>query len=103
MPAVFQGLYCSSGPRNISYKRKLSAPYCSQIASGWTTLYLDLDIFSGTLTILKSLLGRVKNFKFLFSGRHNLNASTSITSLFLTNCISTFTDSAVNENTTSSL
>ena len=49
IPAVFQGLDCSNGPKNISYKRKLSAPYSSQIASGFTTLYLDLDIFSTSL------------------------------------------------------
>ena len=46
IPAVFQGLACSMGPKNISYMRKVSAPYWSQIASGLTTLYLDFDIFS---------------------------------------------------------
>src|SRR5690606_11136253 len=46
IPAVFQGFACSSGPKNISYKRKVSAPYSSQISSGFTTLYFDLDIFS---------------------------------------------------------
>src|SRR5690606_2777979 len=29
IPLVFQGLLCSSGPRNISYIRNVSAPYCS--------------------------------------------------------------------------
>src|SRR5258706_1458473 len=46
MPLVFQGLDCSSGPRNISYRRRVSAPYFSMMSSGLTTLYLDLDIFS---------------------------------------------------------
>src|SRR5690606_643213 len=46
IPAVFQGFACSSGPKNISYILKVSAPYCLQISSGFTTLYLDLDIFS---------------------------------------------------------
>src|SRR5690606_39092893 len=46
IPAVFQGLACSSGPKNISYKRNVSAPYSLQISSGLTTLYLDFDIFS---------------------------------------------------------
>ena len=44
MPLVSQGLDCSKGPKNISYKRKVSAPYCSTITSGLTTLYIDLDI-----------------------------------------------------------
>src|SRR5690554_7939571 len=46
IPAVFQGFACSNGPKNISYKRNVSAPYSSQISSGFTTLNLDLDIFS---------------------------------------------------------
>src|SRR5690606_9690028 len=46
IPAVFQGFACSNGPKNISYKRKVSAPYSLQISSGFTTLYLDFDIFS---------------------------------------------------------
>src|SRR5690606_1808991 len=46
IPAVFQGFDCSNGPKNISYKRKVSAPYSSQISSGFTTLYFDFDIFS---------------------------------------------------------
>src|SRR5690606_38242140 len=46
IPAVFQGLACSKGPKNISYKRNVSAPYSLQISSGFTTLYFDLDIFS---------------------------------------------------------
>src|SRR5690606_7663035 len=55
IPAVFQGLDCSKGPKNISYKRRLSAPYSSQILSGLTTLYLDLDIFSTSRVTLKVL------------------------------------------------
>src|SRR6476620_4471790 len=46
IPAVFQGLACSKGPKNISYKRNVSAPYSLQISSGLTTLYFDFDIFS---------------------------------------------------------
>src|SRR5690606_1079024 len=46
IPAVFQGLACSSGPKNISYKRNVSAPYSLAISSGLTTLYFDFDIFS---------------------------------------------------------
>src|ERR1700739_2349488 len=46
MPLVSQGLLCSTGPRNISYIRKVSAPYLSTRSFGLTTLYLDLDIFS---------------------------------------------------------
>src|SRR3970040_888477 len=46
IPAVFQGFACSNGPKNISYKRKVSAPYSLQISSRVTTLYLDFDIFS---------------------------------------------------------
>ena len=29
MPFVSQGFDCSNGPRNISYMRSVSAPYCS--------------------------------------------------------------------------
>ena len=46
IPFVSQGLDCSNGPRNISYKRRVSAPYFSTIISGFTTLNMDLDIFS---------------------------------------------------------
>src|ERR1043166_9376463 len=31
IPLVFQGLLCSSGPKNISYKRRQSAPNFSQM------------------------------------------------------------------------
>src|SRR5690606_25221992 len=46
IPFVFQGFACSKGPKNISYRRRVSAPYCSMISSGLTTLNLDFDIFS---------------------------------------------------------
>src|SRR5690606_11350180 len=55
IPAVFQGLACSSGPKNISYKRKVSAPYSLQMSSGFTTLYLDFDIFSTSRNTLKDI------------------------------------------------
>ena len=40
-PPVDQGREASSGPMNISYKRSESAPYSSQILSGFTTLPSD--------------------------------------------------------------
>ena len=45
-PSSLQGIDASKGPINISYKRNVSAPYCSTISSGLTTFPLDLDIFS---------------------------------------------------------
>ncbi|MNL68627.1 hypothetical protein D3C87_1933790 [compost metagenome] len=36
----------SRGPMNISYRRRVSAPYSLTTSSGLTTLPRDLDIFS---------------------------------------------------------
>ena len=41
---VSQGLLCSSGPRPISYSRKVSAPYAAYISSGLTMFFSDLPI-----------------------------------------------------------
>ena len=46
MPLLSQGLLWLMGPRNISYRRRVSAPYFSMMTSGLTTLYIDFDIFS---------------------------------------------------------
>src|ERR1035437_623162 len=46
MPLVSHGLLASTGPKNISYIRKVSAPYLSIKSFGLTVLYFDLDIFS---------------------------------------------------------
>src|SRR5690606_6665274 len=34
IPFVFQGFACSNGPKNISYKRNVSAPKLAMISSG---------------------------------------------------------------------
>src|SRR5690606_28197210 len=77
IPAVFQGLDCSKGPRNISYNRRLSAPYSSQILSGLTTLYLDLDIFSTSRVTLKPSSSDAKKVASAKSSLQFLNASKS--------------------------
>src|SRR5690606_28771136 len=53
MPFVSQGFDCSMGPKNISYMRKVSAPYFSTTSSGLMTLYLDLDIFPTSECVVK--------------------------------------------------
>src|SRR5690625_232520 len=50
IPAVLQGFSCSNGPKNNSYIRQVSSPYSSQITSGLTTLNLDFDILSTSLS-----------------------------------------------------
>src|SRR5690554_5805624 len=45
-PSVLHGTLFSKSPINISYMRKVSAPYSSTTSSGLTTLPRDLDIFS---------------------------------------------------------
>src|SRR3712207_2579002 len=52
MPFVSHGLLISTGPKNISYIRKVSAPYLSTTSSGLTTLSFDFDIFSTTDVVL---------------------------------------------------
>ena len=79
MPLVSQGFDCSSGPRNISYMRRVSAPYLSMITSGLTTLNMDLLIFSTAHPQMYLPFSRM-NSALLYSGRQFLNASTSRTS-----------------------
>ena len=43
-PRMLQGLVASSGPMNISYSRRLSAPYSSTTLFGLMTLPRALDI-----------------------------------------------------------
>ena len=45
-PSMLQGLTASSGPMNISYSRRESAPYSRTTSSGLTTLPRAFDIFS---------------------------------------------------------
>src|SRR5690606_36867608 len=59
IPAVFQGFACSKGPKNISYKRNVSAPYSLAISSGLTTLYFDFDIFSTSRNTLKDISSKL--------------------------------------------
>ena len=80
IPFVSQGLDCSNGPRNISYKRRVSAPYFSTIISGFTTLNMDLDIFS-TAHPQIYLPSSNTNSASLYSGRQFLKASISNRSL----------------------
>ena len=77
IPAVFQGFACSNGPKNISYKRKVSAPYSLQISSGDTTLYLDFDIFSTSRPTMYFPFSSVMNSAVAYSSLHLLNLSTS--------------------------
>src|SRR5690606_2151112 len=70
IPAVFQGLACSSGPKNISYKRKVSAPYSLQMSSGFTTLKNDFDIFSTSRPTTNLSLSSLMNIASLNSSLH---------------------------------
>ena len=80
IPFVSQGFDCSTGPRNISYKRSVSAPYFSTIISGFTTLNIDFDIFSIAHPQIYLPSSRI-NSALAYSGRHALNASMSSWSL----------------------
>src|SRR5690606_9942520 len=80
IPLVFQGFACSNGPKNISYKRKVSAPYFSTTSSGLTTLNLDLDIFSTSVPQMYLPFSRI-NSASAKSGRKFLNFSRSRISL----------------------
>src|SRR5690554_1369649 len=77
IPAVFQGFACSNGPKNISYKRKVSAPYSLAISSGLTTLNFDFDIFSTSWPTMYFPESSKINSAFAKSGRQALNPSTS--------------------------
>ncbi|CAI8212526.1 MAG: Uncharacterised protein [Flavobacteriaceae bacterium] len=74
IPAVFHGFACSNGPKNISYIRRVSAPYWRQISSGLTTLYFDLDIFSTSRVTLKLPSSSVTKAASLNSTRQFLKA-----------------------------
>src|SRR5690606_14611448 len=89
IPAVFQGFACSNGPKNISYKRNVSAPYSSQISSGFTTLNLDLDIFSTSRPTMYFPFSSKINSKSLKSFLQDLNSSISNSSEKLTKETST--------------
>ena len=45
MSRVVQGFEASSGPMNISYRRRVSTPYSAKISSGLTEFFSDLPIF----------------------------------------------------------
>ena len=89
IPFVSQGLLCSSGPKNISYKRRVSAPYFSTISSGFTTLNIDFDIFSTAHPQIYFPSSKI-NSAVSNSGLHFLKASISRISLltmFTSTCI----------------
>src|SRR5699024_9821292 len=76
IPFVSHGLDCSNGPKNISYRRSVSAPYFSTIISGLTTLNMDFDIFS-TAHPQMYFPSSNTNSASLYSGRQFLKASIS--------------------------
>ena len=88
IPCVSQGLLNSKGPRNISYRRNVSAPYSSIIVSGFTTLNMDFDIFSMAHPQMYFPFSRI-NSALAYSGIHARNAFKSRTS-FLTIFTSTW-------------
>ena len=85
---MFQGFECSIGPKNISYNLSVSAPYLSQIKSGFTTLYLDFDIFSTSLST-KKLEFSVMNSESLKFVSSDFNLSKFNSSFECTKLIST--------------
>ena len=44
IPSLVQSISRSGGPMNMVYRRSVSAPYCSTMSLGSTTLRFDLDI-----------------------------------------------------------
>src|SRR5690606_5883097 len=80
IPFVFQGFDCSKGPKNISYRRKVSAPKFAIISSGFTTLNFDFDIFSTSVPQMY-LPSSNTNSASAKSGRKDLNFSVSKISL----------------------
>ena len=76
IPFVSQGFDCSTGPRNISYRRSVSAPYFSTMVSGFTTLNIDLLIFSIAHPQIYLSFSRM-NSAFAYSGRQARKASIS--------------------------
>ena len=88
IPFVSQGFDCSIGPRNISYIRSVSAPYFSTMISGFTTLNIDLLIFSTAHPQIYLSFSRM-NSALAYSGRQARNASMSSTSfvtMFTSTC-----------------
>ena len=81
IPFTSQGLNCSSGPKNISYKRKVSAPKSSTKLSGVCTLYFDFDIFSTSCPHKNFPSSFRINSALANSSLQFLNASTSNSSL----------------------
>src|SRR5690606_30234673 len=77
IPLVSQGLLCSTGPRNISYMRKVSAPYFKTSSSGLTVLNLDLDIFSTSTPQMYLPSSKINSALAYSPLRHFLNASVS--------------------------
>src|SRR6185312_5131505 len=69
IPFVSQGLLCSTGPRNISYIRKVSAPYFLTRSLGLTVLYSRLLIFSTSVPQMYLPSSRT-NSAFAYSLRH---------------------------------
>src|SRR5450432_2606372 len=72
MPLVSQGLLCSTGPKNISYILKVSAPYFSTSSFGFTVLNFDFDIFSTSAPHIYFPSSRI-NPEFAYSGLQDLN------------------------------
>ena len=92
MPFVSQGLLISTGPRNISYIRKVSAPYFVTKSSGLTVLNFDLDIFSISVPQIYFPSSSLINSAFAYSPfLHFLNSSISNSTpstIFTSTCIS---------------
>ena len=55
---MLHGLTASSGPMNISYSRKLSAPYSATITSGLITLPRAFDILCARASMRTAGFGR---------------------------------------------
>src|SRR6478735_6039018 len=90
MPLVSQGLLCSTGPRNISYMRKVSAPYFSQSSFGLTVLYFDLDIFSVStpqMYLPSSKINSAFAYSPFFHFLNSLIFSSTPSTIFTSTCI----------------
>src|SRR5690606_551141 len=77
IPLVSQGLLISTGPKNISYMRNVSAPYLATRSSGLTVLNLDLDIFSTSDPQIYFPSSRTNSASLYSPLRHCLNCSIS--------------------------
>src|SRR5450631_2772508 len=88
IPLVSQGLLCSTGPRNISYIRNVSAPYFSTSSVGFTVLNLDFDIFSTSAPQIYFPSSVIKWAR-VYSGLQDLNfgiSSSSPSTRFTSTC-----------------